>query len=212
MSSRVTGEELRRARVVAVIRGAQSDKIVPEAQALYAGGLRAFEVTVEGRGGVHALEKAREQLPDDALVGAGTVLDGATAAQVIAAGAQFIVSPIVRRSVIRIARAHGVLCILGGQTASEIHRAYELGSDVVKVFPAVTLGPQFIRELRGPLGFIPLLPTGGITLENVGAFLAAGAIAVGVGGALLNADWVRQGNWEALTAETRTWIAATQEA
>lgn len=203
-------ERLHQARIVAVIRGAQRDRIVPEVQALYAGGLRAFEVTVEEPGGLKALEMTREQLPADTLVGAGTVLDGATAAQAIAAGAQFVVSPIIRRDVVRVARAHGVLCILGGQTAGEIHRAYEIGCEVVKVFPAVTLGPQFLRELRGPLGFIPLLPTGGITLENAGTFLDAGATAIGVGGALVRPDWVKQENWEALAAEARKWMRVAQ--
>src|SRR5207245_3179762 len=95
----------------------------------------------------------------------------------IAAGARFVVSPVLLKEVCQVARAHGVPCVLAGMTPSEIHAAFQCGCEVVKVFPAATVGPGFMRELKGPLGFIPLYPTGGITLENASAFLDGGAVA-----------------------------------
>ena len=198
-------ELLRRERVVVVIRGAQPASLGLLLQAFYEGGLRLFEVTVEAANAISAFANAREHLPQDALLGVGTVLDAGTAAQAINSGAQFIVSPILLKDVCRVARAHGVPCIAGGMTPTEIHAAYHYGCEAVKVFPASTVGPGFIRELRGPLGFIPLYPTGGITLVNASEFLEAGAIAVGVGSALVKKEWVQRGDWAALRQEAAAW-------
>lgn len=200
-------EILQRERVVVVIRGAEAATLGQELHALYEGGLRIFEITVEAPGAIDALSSVREQLPHDALLGAGTVLDPGTASLVVAAGARFVVSPVVLKDVCQVTRAHGVPCILGGMTPTEIHAAYQYGSEVVKVFPASTVGPGFLRELKGPLGFIPLYPTGGITLENAGAFLDAGAIALGVGSALVKREWVESGDWSALQHEAAAWTA-----
>jgi 2-dehydro-3-deoxyphosphogluconate aldolase/(4S)-4-hydroxy-2-oxoglutarate aldolase len=198
-------EVLRCERVVVVIRGAEPATLEQELRALYEGGLRIFEVTMEASGALSALGSVRAGLPSDALLGAGTVLDVTGAALAIDAGARFIVSPILLEDVCSVARARGVACVLGAMTPTEIHRAYHAGCEVVKLFPASTLGPGFIHELQGPLGGIPLYPTGGITRENVGAFLDAGAMAVGVGSALMKKDWVQQGNWEALRQEAASW-------
>lgn len=200
-------EMLQRERVVVVIRGAEAATLGQELRALYEGGLRIFEITVEAPGAINALSGMREQLPQDVLLGAGTVLDPGTASLVVAAGAQFVVSPVLLKDVCQVARAHGVPCMLGGMTPSEIHAAYQCGSEVVKVFPASTVGPGFLRELGGPLGFIPLYPTGGITLENASAFLDAGAVAVGVGGALVKKQWVERNDWSALRREASAWAA-----
>jgi 2-dehydro-3-deoxyphosphogluconate aldolase / (4S)-4-hydroxy-2-oxoglutarate aldolase len=203
-------EILQRERVVVVIRGAEAATLGQELRALYEGGLRIFEVTVEAPGAINALTSVREQLPQDALLGAGTVLDAGTASLVVAAGAQFVVSPIILKEVCQVTRAHGVPCILGGSTPTEIHAAYRCGSEVVKVFPASTVGPGFLRELKGPLGFIPLYPTGGITLENARTFLDAGAVALGVGSALVKKEWVERGDWNALRREASAWAAFRQ--
>ena len=198
-------ETLQHERIVVVIRGAESITLAQELQALYEGGLRIFEITVEAPGAIDALSSVRKQLPEDALLGAGTVLDAGTAALAVNAGARFIVSPIVSMEVCHVARAHAVPCMLGGMTPTDIHTAYQYGSEVVKVFPASTVGVTFIRELKGPLDFIPLCPTGGITVENAGAFLDAGAAAVGVGSALMKKEWVKSGNWDALRQAAAAW-------
>ncbi|GAC1349335.1 MAG: bifunctional 4-hydroxy-2-oxoglutarate aldolase/2-dehydro-3-deoxy-phosphogluconate aldolase [Ktedonobacteraceae bacterium] len=198
-------EVLQRERVVVVIRGAQAATLSQTIRALYEGGLRIFEITVETANAINAFSNVREQLPQDALLGVGTVLDPGTAALAVAAGAEFVVSPILLADVCRVARAHGVPCMLGGMTPTEIHAAYQYGCEAVKVFPASTVGAAFIRELRGPLRFIPLYPTGGITLNNAVAFLEAGAIAVGVGSALVKKEWVQRSNWEALQQAAGDW-------
>lgn len=198
-------ETLQRERVVVVIRGAAPETLAQELRALYEGGLRIFEVTMEAEGALNALRSVRASLPPDALLGAGTVLDVPGAVQAIDAGARFIVSPILLEDVCSVVRARGLPCVLGAMTPTEIHRAYRIGCEVVKVFPASTLGPGFLHELQGPLGFIPLYPTGGVILENARAFLDAGAIAVGVGSTLMKKDWVQNGNWEALRQEAASW-------
>ncbi len=198
-------ETFARERVVVVIRGAEATTLGSVLSTLYEGGLRIFEVTVEAPGAIEAFASVRAQMPDDALLGAGTVLDAGTAALVVAAGARFVVSPVLLKDVCDVALAHGVPCVLGAMTPSEVHAAYRSGCEVVKVFPASAVGPGFIRELRGPLGFIPLYPTGGITLENADTFLEAGAVALGVGSALVKRAWVERGDWDALRSEAAAW-------
>lgn len=197
--------QLQRERVVVVIRGAEPGTLGQILNTLYEGGLRIFEVTVENPNAITAFSKVREQMPQDASLGVGTVLDPGTASMAVAAGAQFIVSPVLLSDVCEVARAHGVPCMLGAMTPTEILTAYKYGCEVVKVFPASAVGASFIRELRGPLGFIPLCPTGGITLDNAHTFLDAGAVVVGVGSALLKRDWVLQGNWDALRQQASEW-------
>lgn len=198
-------ETLRRERVVVVIRGAEAATLEHVLHTLYEGGLRIFEITVEAPGAIDAFSSARNFVPQDALLGVGTVLDARTASLAVMAGAEFLVSPILLKEVCDEAQAHGLPCMLGGMTPGEIHTAYQYGCEVVKVFPASTLGPGFLRELRGPLGFIPLCPTGGITLENAHAFLDAGAAALGVGSALVKKEWMRRANWNALREAASEW-------
>ena len=198
-------ETFTRERVVVVIRGAEASTLGAVLRALYEGGLRIFEITVEAPGAIEAFSSVCAQMPDDALLGVGTVLDAGTAALVVAAGARFVVSPVLLKDVCDVALAHGVPCVLGAMTPSEVHAAYRSGCEVVKVFPASAVGPGFIRELRGPLGFIPLYPTGGITLENADTFLEAGAVALGVGSALVKKAWVERGDWDALRGEAVAW-------
>jgi 2-dehydro-3-deoxyphosphogluconate aldolase / (4S)-4-hydroxy-2-oxoglutarate aldolase len=198
-------ETFARERVVVVIRGAEASTLGSVLRALYEGGLRIFEVTVEAAGAIEAFSSVRAQMPNDALLGVGTVLDAGTASLVIAAGARFVVSPVLLKDVCDVALAHGVPCVLGAMTPSEAHAAYRSGCEVVKVFPASAVGPGFIRELRGPLSFIPLYPTGGITFENADTFLEAGAIALGVGSALVKKAWVERGDWDALRGEAAAW-------
>lgn len=196
---------LQQERVIVVIRGAKSATLEQELHTLYAGGLRIFEVTVETPGAIAAVSQVREHLPNNVLLGVGTVLDPGTAALAVEAGAQFVVSPVLLPDIYEVVHANQIPCILGGMTPTEIHKAYQLGCDVVKVFPAITLGVEFIRQLKAPFRGIPVFPTGGITLDNAPAFLAAGAVAVGVGSALVKPEWVEQGNWDALRIEAKKW-------
>ena len=137
-------------------------------------------------------------LPPGFLLGAGTVLDAATARRVVDAGAQFVVSPVFRRETIDACRERGVPAMPGCFTPTEILNAWDAGADIVKVFPATALGPSFLKDIRGPLPHVKLMPTGGVTLDNAGDWIRAGAAAVGVGTALLDAKAIASGDYAVL--------------
>ena len=142
-------------------------------------------------------------------VGAGTVTSAALAELAHSAGAQFIVSPDTDPAVIRRTKELGMCAMPGAMTPSEIKTAYEAGADFVKVFPASVLGTEYIRAIRGPLGHIPLLAVGGISEENAAAFLQAGCVGVGVGGKLVNRDWIAAGQWDSITQLARQLVENT---
>ncbi|WP_338780456.1 bifunctional 4-hydroxy-2-oxoglutarate aldolase/2-dehydro-3-deoxy-phosphogluconate aldolase [Metabacillus sp. FJAT-52054] len=179
--------------VVAVIRGANPDTIVPIAQALKDGGVTALEITMENPKAIQVIERLNEAFNEEVLVGAGTVLDPETARTAISAGAKFIFSPTVSLDTIRMAKRYGVISVPGAMTPTEILTAYEAGADLVKVFPANVLGPEFLKAVAGPLPHIPLMPTGGIGLNNMEAFLKAGAAAIGVGSTLVSVGMAADG-------------------
>ncbi|AZB41964.1 bifunctional 4-hydroxy-2-oxoglutarate aldolase/2-dehydro-3-deoxy-phosphogluconate aldolase [Bacillus sp. FJAT-42376] len=172
--------------IVAVIRGANPETIIPIAHALKDGGVTALEITMENPKAVRVIERLSGEFHEEVLVGAGTVLDPETARTAIMAGAKFIFSPTVNLDTIRMAKRYGVISVPGAMTPTEILAAYEAGADLVKVFPANVLGPEFLKAVAGPLPHIPLMPTGGIGLDNMEAFLKAGAAAVGAGSTLVS--------------------------
>ena len=195
-------------KVVAVIRMKDAARLADVAAALGRGGVKALEVTMTVPGAVEIIrEMARTKAPGT-LVGAGTVLDAGTATDVIAAGADFVVSPTSDMETIRACRDAGVLVAPGAFTPTEIVAAWRAGADIVKVFPATSLGPQYFRDLRGPLPQVRLMPTGGVTVENAREFLAAGAAAVGIGTALVDAKAVEAGDWAALEERARRLMAS----
>src|SRR5512140_1177192 len=201
-------EALLAARAIAVIRMKDAARLAGTAEALRKGGVTAIEITMTVPGAVDIIrEMARSKAPGT-LVGAGTVLDAGMAADVIGAGADFVVSPITDRDMIQTCRAAGVLVTPGAFTPTEIVSAWRAGADIVKVFPATSLGPQFFRDVRGPLPQIRLMPTGGVTIENAGDFLAAGACCVGIGTALVDRRAVEAGDWPALEARARRLVAS----
>jgi 2-dehydro-3-deoxyphosphogluconate aldolase/(4S)-4-hydroxy-2-oxoglutarate aldolase len=163
-------------------------------------------------GAVRLIEHLATNLPDDIIVGAGTVLDAATARDVIEAGVRFVVSPVFRRPVIAAAHDRGVAAMPGCFTPTEILDAWEAGADIVKVFPATALGPGFFTDLRGPLPQVRLMPTGGVTRDNAGDWIRAGAVAIGVGTALVDKKAVAEGRFEAITASARHFVGAVQQA
>ncbi len=201
-------EALLEAKAVAVIRLKDAARLVAAAAALRRGGVRALEVTMTVPGAVGIIGELVRAREPGMLVGAGTVLDGQTAAEVIAAGADFVVSPITDRDMIGTCREAGVLVAPGAFTPTEIVSAWRLGADIVKVFPATSLGPQFFKDLRGPLPQVRLMPTGGVTLENARDFLAAGACCVGIGTSLVEAKAVEAGDWAALEARALQLMAS----
>ncbi len=172
--------------VVAVIRGAKSENILSIAEALYLGGVTTLEITVETPKVLSLIESIRDKFNDKIIVGAGTVLDTETARAVIMSGAQFIFSPTVNIETIRLTKRYGVISIPGALTPTEILSAYENGADVIKVFPAHLFGPKYIKDIHAPLPHIPLMPTGGVNLENAADYIKAGGVAVGLGSNLVN--------------------------
>lgn len=204
-------EKLTNSGALGIIRVQTSEDLVRIAEALHAGGLSCLEITMNTPGALRAIEAAREELPD-VLMGAGTVLDAVTARQAILTGAQFLVTPTVKLDVIETAHRYGVPVIPGAMTPTEILTAWEAGADLVKVFPASVLGPKYIQEIHGPLPQIPLVPTGGITADNAGEFIRAGAVAVCVGSWLVDKRALTEGRYEVLTQRARQLVEAVRKA
>ncbi len=173
--------------LVGIIRGVQPDDILDVAKSLHQGGIHTLEITADTPRILQVIEQLREELPEEVIVGAGTVLDAETARAVIMAGAQFVFSPTVNIDMIQMTKRYGVVSIPGALTPTEILTAYEAGGDVIKVFPARSAGPNYIKDVNGPLSHIPLMPTGGINLDNIMDYFQAGAVAAGLGGSLVQA-------------------------
>jgi 2-dehydro-3-deoxyphosphogluconate aldolase / (4S)-4-hydroxy-2-oxoglutarate aldolase len=194
--------------VVAVIRMRDAAKLRAVVDAIAEGGVRAIEVTMTVPGAVGLIATLASSLPSDILLGAGTVTDVATARAVIDAGARFVVGPVFRPEVIVACHERGVPIAPGCFSPTEILDAHERGADIVKVFPATALGPSYIKDLRAPMPQLKLMPTGGVTLDNAGDWIRAGAVAVGVGSALLDAKAIDDGRLDVLTGNARRIVAS----
>jgi 2-dehydro-3-deoxyphosphogluconate aldolase / (4S)-4-hydroxy-2-oxoglutarate aldolase len=195
-------------KIVAILRGCDPDHIVPIAQALYAGGIRLLEITLNSPGALEAIEAVTRALGDKMIVGAGTVLDAAEATMAVAAGARFVLSPSLDLPTIRRTIDLGAVSIPGAFTATEILAAWRHGASIVKVFPA-SVGPAYFRDLHGPLPQIPLMPTGGVNLDNIREFYKAGAVAFGIGSALVTpADALTDDYLEGLVFKASAYVKA----
>jgi len=183
------------AGVIAVIRIKEAARLRDIVDALAEGGVRVLEVTMTVPGAVDLIRALAPSLRPGVLLGAGTVLDGDTASRVIDAGARFVVSPIFKPELIEVCHRHDVAVMPGCFSPTEILAAWDAGADFVKVFPATALGPSFFRDVRGPLPSVKLIPTGGVTIDNAGDWIRAGAAAVGAGTALLEAKAISSGDY-----------------
>lgn len=188
------------AGVVAVIRLKDPAKLRAVIDAIAEGGVRALEITMTVPGAIELIAGLAPALPAGFVLGAGTVLDAGTAARVIDAGARFVVSPVFRRPTLAACHERDVPSMPGCFTPTEILDAWDAGADIVKVFPATALGPTFFKDVRGPLPHVKLMPTGGVSLDNAGDWIRAGAVAVGVGTALLDARAIAAGDYGVLRA------------
>ena len=195
---------LERAGIVAVIRMKDPARLRAVVDAIAEGGVRAREITMSVPGAVELIREIAPTLPPGFVFGAGTVLDADTVARVVDAGAQFVVSPVFRREVIDACRARDVAALPGCFTPTEILDAWDAGADIVKVFPATALGPSYLKDVRAPLPQVKLMPTGGVTVENAGDWIRAGAVAVGVGSNLLDAKASRPGSPPVISAAGTT--------
>lgn len=184
--------------VVAIIRAKDSDQLIEVVNALREGGVTCIEVTMTTPNALEVIKEARVACGDSAAIGVGTVLDSETARAAILAGAQFVVAPILDLPTVETCKRYGVPVMPGALTPTEIVRAWQAGADFVKVFPTSTLGATYIKDLRGPLPQIRLLPTGGVTLDTVADFIKAGCSAVGVGGALVSSQALKNRDFAAI--------------
>ncbi|MCS6861316.1 MAG: bifunctional 4-hydroxy-2-oxoglutarate aldolase/2-dehydro-3-deoxy-phosphogluconate aldolase [Abditibacteriales bacterium] len=194
---------VRQHKLFAIIRTATALQAEQAAQACYAGGIRLIEITWTVAGAAEALRATQRKL-DDALIGAGSIVNVEMAKDALDAGAQFIVGPNTSAEVLALCRERDVFACAGAMTPTEIVHAYELGSDIVKVFPAGPLGgPAYIKAVREPLPFIPLMPTGGVNLDNMLDYLRVGAVALGIGGTLIDKAAIAEGRWDVIEAKVR---------
>lgn len=178
-----TLQQILQHKIVAILRGVAPDDVLPIAHALYAGGIRILEVTLNSANVFAQIEMLSGKMGDQMLIGAGTVLDEAGARNAIDAGAQFLIAPNVDAAVIKYAKDQGLVSIPGAYTATEICNAHKAGGDIIKVFPVSS--PDYLKGLLGPLNHIRMMPTGGVNLNNIKQFKEAGAIAFGIGGSLV---------------------------
>lgn len=196
-------------QIIAIIRGANPADVTKIAEALYSGGIRIVEITMNSAEPLRVIKELKEKMGDRMVIGAGTVLDAESARKAVAAGASFILSPVVDTEVIKTAKSLGVVNIPGAYTATEIYYAYKNGADIVKVFPATS--PSYLKDIAGPLSQIPLLPTGGIGIENIADFKKAGAVGFGVGSSLVNTkEAITEQYLLQLTAKAQKFVEAIQ--
>jgi len=176
-------DEILKNKIVAIIRGADPADVLSIAESLQQGGVNILEVTLNSPNALQVIRELTDKIKN-MTIGAGTVLSAADAKASIEAGAKFIISPNMNAETIAMTKKLGVVSIPGAYTATEVVNAYSNGGDIIKIFPAANA--EYIKVLRGPLSHIPMMPTGGITPENISGFKKAGAVAFGIGTSLLD--------------------------
>ena len=198
--------------VIAVVRAQRPEQVLPLAEALLAGGVSAIEITMSTPGALEVIRDLSRQLGPRGLIGVGTVLDGKTAQAAIDAGAEFVVSPTVCREVAQVARAAERPVMLGAFTPTEAQAAYEAGADFIKIFPADTLGPDYIKAILAPLPHLRIVPTGIAKADEVAAFVKAGCVAIGLGSLLIPKTALRDQNWPEFTRLAKQFVALVAQA
>ena len=205
-------QAIERDGVVAIVRLDDLSGAVGLAEALGRGGVRVVEFTFTNPLAGQAIERVNAAAGKDTLVGAGSVLDAETARTAILAGARFVVTPVVSLPVIACCNRYGVPTVIGAFTPTEILTAWEAGATFVKVFPASAGGPRYLKDVRGPLPQVKLIPTGGVGVENAADFIRAGASAVAVGGNLVDPKLVKAARWNEIEGRARALVDAVAAA
>jgi len=208
-----TVSRLREVGIIPIIRTASADVVVPVAEALLHAGLPVVEITLTVPKAIDAIGAVAKRLGGKVLLGAGTVTDAEATRRAVDAGAEFIVTPCLVPEVIAAAQRAGVAVLPGALTPTEVFEAFRAGGDMVKVFPVQSVGgAAYLRALRGPFPDIPLVPTGGVTLENIAEMFKAGAVAVGVGTELISKDALDRRDYAAIGALAKQFVAAVRQA
>lgn len=205
-------ERIRDTGLIAVLRGIGPADATPVVDALLAAGVSAIEFTADSADAFELVRQERRRIGDRAAIGMGTVLEVATAREALDAGASFLVTPSVDVEVISQGGEVGVPVIAGAYTPTEAVEAANAGSDMIKIFPAATGGPEHVRAIRGPLEHLSLVPTGGVTVETAGAYISSGATAVAVGGGLFPEGVLEAGRYDEIEARAAAVLRAIHEA
>ena len=203
---------LEETRVIAILRGVPIDSIVELAGALYKGGIRVLEITMNAPDAPGAIAALREKYGEKMWVGAGTVLDIEKAEIACKAGAQFYVTPNVDEAVIKFGLQNGIPSFTGALTPTEVVKAYKAGASAVKIFPASSVGAHYIKELQGPLSDIPMMAVGGISADNAAEYIMAGCWGIGVGGTLVNRKAIDEKNFDSIRSYAEQLLKVVQEA
>jgi 2-dehydro-3-deoxyphosphogluconate aldolase/(4S)-4-hydroxy-2-oxoglutarate aldolase len=197
---------------VAIFRTSNAEQAVAAAEAAIAGGFRVVEITYGVPDAISVIKRLVQDHGNDVLVGAGTVLTAEQVNAAVDAGAQFLVSPCVLPEMIVAGAERDIVTIPGAFTPTEIYNAYSLGADLVKLFPAVRSGPEYLRAIRGPLPDIPIIPTAGVTTANAAEWLNAGAVALGAAGGVFDRAAIEKGDWATVTKLAGEFLAVVREA
>lgn len=198
--------------IIAVVRAQKAEQILPLSEALIAGGVTAIEITMTTPNAIAAIREAREKTGARGPIGVGTVLDKETCRKALDAGAEFVVSPILRPELVELCHAAGRPVMLGAYTPTEAQLAHEAGSDFIKIFPADGLGPGYIKALLAPLPHLKIIPTGIARVEDIGRFLQAGCAAVGLGSLLVTRHVLAENDWTELTRLAREFVGIVRQA
>ena len=209
-------ELIRNERLIVIVRGVKSEQLIPLAEAMYEGGVRLLEVTYSANGKVPDEETAKnigalvDRFGDRMQIGAGTVLTEKQVALTAAAGGKYIISPNANPAVIAATRKAGLVSIPAAYTPTEIEAAYECGADFVKLFPVTSLGPSYVKAVRGPLNHIPLLAVGGVDLSNLADYAKAGVSGFGIGGNIVDKKMLETGDYAAITDLAKRYVSTVK--
>ncbi|MEX0886741.1 MAG: bifunctional 4-hydroxy-2-oxoglutarate aldolase/2-dehydro-3-deoxy-phosphogluconate aldolase [Phycisphaeraceae bacterium] len=200
------------AGLVAIIRASSERGLIETCRALAAGGVTVAEITMTTPGAIEAIRAASTELGDTCLIGVGSVLDAGTVRQACNAGARFVVSPVFKREVVDAAHELDRPVLAGALTPTEILTATEAGADLVKVFPANHFGPKYFKDVLAPMPHLKLTPTGGVSLDTIDQWFAAGAVCLGVGSALVKKELIEGQDWQGLTDLARQFVDKVEAA
>lgn len=198
--------------IIAIIRSDSHRGLVRAAHALYAAGITTVEISLTTPGTLDAVHSIREQLPEGCIIGVGTVMAPDTVSQSVDKGAQFAVTPVCSEPIIKACQQADIPIVCGAYTPTEAWQAFTAGADFIKIFPADQLGPDYIKALLAPMPRLPLVPTGGVTVQNCDSYLRAGSVAVAIGAGVVNAQLIHEEDWEGITQRARKYVKAVERA
>lgn len=212
MDKQTVLEKIKELGLVSVIRGPSADLTIKMVEALVEGGVLAIEITYSTPNAEDVVSKLAKHFGDRIVLGMGTLTKPTQVASALAAGANFLVSPVCEPTLVKAMTSSGAATMVGALTPTEVFSAYEAGSDVVKVFPGSLTGPSYIKALHGPFPYIPMMPTGGVSAENVADWFAAGVVAVGAGSELCPPKLAQEGKFSEISIRAKNFAQAVQNA